>query len=223
MLCGKTFVGTRNRSGLRGNVGIVRQQKSSLAGVDHFVALATNGTCYPLVAGVLPLPEDSQRVGGVFQQNSVVFVAKVFDGIHVGQLSSHVGNQDVFAVGIFLQFLFQIGSVHDMVLVGLDVNGLSVRMLNGRRNGSECESVRQHLASWFQSGRLEQQHQGGSTRVESDAVLESGVITDLLLAERHSRLFTRADIVSVKTSGLHKFKGGLLSFYGNGIWGLDIL
>mmetsp|Transcript_2618 Transcript_2618/g.6277 ORF Transcript_2618/g.6277 Transcript_2618/m.6277 type:complete len:254 (-) Transcript_2618:1-762(-) len=149
VLAVEAFIGSCNDGSLSGDFGIICQQESTLTGIDHLVTLTTDGTSDTLVSGVFALPENTQRMSSIFQQNCVVFVAKVFDGIHVGQFSAHVRNQDVVAVGIFVQFLFQIDNVHNMVTIGFDVNSFSIGVFNGRRDGSECKSIRQNFAAGF--------------------------------------------------------------------------
>jgi hypothetical protein len=110
-----------------------------------------------------------------------------------------------------------------MVLVGLDVDSLSVGMLNSTGDGAEGKRIAQDFATGLKTSGLQQKHKGGPTRVEGDTVFESSVVTDFLLAHTDNTLLTSGDIVTVETAGLHEFKSFLLTFLRNGVGGLNIV
>lgn len=108
-----------------------------------------------------------------------------------------------------------------MVVVGFDVHGLTVGVLNGTGHGTKCESVAEDLTTGLEAGRLQEKHNGRSTRVKSHAVLVASVVCDFP--------FTEADctvgilyIVTVQASRSHQLKSGLLTLKRDGIRGLDI-
>mmetsp|Transcript_63037 Transcript_63037/g.153584 ORF Transcript_63037/g.153584 Transcript_63037/m.153584 type:complete len:237 (-) Transcript_63037:146-856(-) len=222
MLCIQSLVGTCDDSSLGSDFGVVREEETTFTGVDHLVALATDGTGNTLVSRMFALPVDTEGVCAVLQKDGIVLVAKVLDGGHVSELSTHVGDQDVLTVGVFLELLLQVYNVDDMVLVRFDVDGLSVGMFDSRRDGTEREGIGQDLSSRLESGCLEQEHQGRTARVKTDAVLESCVVTDLLLAHRDDGLLSRGDVVTVQTTSLHEFQGFLLTFLWDRVRCLDI-
>jgi hypothetical protein len=60
------------------------------------------------VSSVLSLPEDTERVGAIFQKNYVVLVTELLDSVHISHLASHVRDHAVLAVRVGLDLLFQI-------------------------------------------------------------------------------------------------------------------
>mmetsp|Transcript_25344 Transcript_25344/g.38929 ORF Transcript_25344/g.38929 Transcript_25344/m.38929 type:complete len:217 (+) Transcript_25344:631-1281(+) len=203
----KSLVGTSDDSCLGSNFRIVGQKETSFSGVDHFVRLTTDSASNSFVTGVNSLPVNTKTVGTIFKKNGIVLVAQFLDLVHIGQFSAHVRNHDVVAVRVFLEFLLKVLGVDDVISVGFYVNSLSASVFNGTRNGSESEGITQNLVSLLKTGGLQQKHKRRPTRVESDTVLETGVVADLLLALADNTILTRGDIVTIKASGFHQLQG----------------
>ena len=53
-----------------------------------------------------------------------MLLAGLQDGIHITNLTTHVRNENVLAVGVGLELLIQIRDIHDVVVIRLDVNSL---------------------------------------------------------------------------------------------------
>lgn len=53
-------------------------------------------------------------------------VTGVFDGVHVGYFPSHVGDEAELAVWVFYEFLLEVVDVHDVIVVGFNIDGLFV-------------------------------------------------------------------------------------------------
>mmetsp|Transcript_23933 Transcript_23933/g.39048 ORF Transcript_23933/g.39048 Transcript_23933/m.39048 type:complete len:217 (+) Transcript_23933:899-1549(+) len=171
---------------------------------------------------MLSLPEHAQGVGTVLQKNGIILVTQHLDGVHVSKFSSHVRDQHMLAVRVFLKLLLQVNNINHMVSIGLHIHSLSIGMLNGRGHSSKGKGIGQNLATRLQPSGLQQQHQGRPTRVQPNTVLEASIVTDFFLTHGDNRLFTRGNVVSVESSSLHELKGCLLSFLRNRIRGLDI-
>ena len=99
---------------------------------------------------------------------------------------------------------------------------LSTGVLDGTGDGTKREGVRDDLVTVLESGRLEEEHEGRSARVEGDAVLVTGVLDDLHLGLADLALLTGVDVVPVKTAGLHELDGRFLSLHRHRVGGLDV-
>jgi hypothetical protein len=124
VLSTQALVGTGVNSSLSSNIWVVSEQEPTLSGVDHLVRLGRDGTGDTNMASVLVLPADSEGMGAILEQDSIVLIACSLDGIHVGNLSTHVGDKDVLAVRVGLELLGKVSNIHDVVVVGFNVNSL---------------------------------------------------------------------------------------------------
>mmetsp|Transcript_20377 Transcript_20377/g.31911 ORF Transcript_20377/g.31911 Transcript_20377/m.31911 type:complete len:227 (+) Transcript_20377:407-1087(+) len=149
VLCGKSFVCSSIYSTLGGNLGIISDKESTLSTVDHFVTLGTDGSNLTDVSGVGSLPFNSKRVSTILEEDNIVAITGIFDGIHIGKLSTHVRDEAEFNVGVFNELLLEILDVQDMVVIRLYVDGLSSSMLNSTRNSSKSKGITQYLITRF--------------------------------------------------------------------------
>lgn len=124
MLAVECLVGSGVDGSLCRNDGVISEQKSTLSRVDHLVALTADGGGNTDVSGVLILPANSQGMGAILEEDGIVLVTCSFDTIHVCDLSTHVRNKNVLAVGVFGKLLLQVGNIHDVVVVRFDVHSL---------------------------------------------------------------------------------------------------
>ena len=51
-------------------------------------------------------------------------IAGVLESVHIAELAAHVRDEAEFAVGVFDKLLLEVVHVHDVVVVGFDVDGL---------------------------------------------------------------------------------------------------
>mmetsp|Transcript_22834 Transcript_22834/g.63491 ORF Transcript_22834/g.63491 Transcript_22834/m.63491 type:complete len:207 (+) Transcript_22834:1611-2231(+) len=102
VLAGKSFVSTSVHSCLCCDIWVVRQEKAAFSRVDHFVGLTANCACHAHVTRVLVLVSNAKRVGAIFQKDCVVLVTQILDPLHISQLSSHMRDENMLAVGVFL-------------------------------------------------------------------------------------------------------------------------
>lgn len=222
VLGGESFVGTSVDSGLSSNIRIVSQQETTLTRVDHLVGLTADGAGNTNVPGVLIAISDTQGVGAILEEDGVILITEFLDTVHVSDLTTHVRDEDVVAVGVLLQLELQVFKVDDHVHGRLDVNSLSTGVLNGTGNSAKGEGVTEDLATGLESSGLHHEHDSGSARVEGDTVLVPGVVSDSLLALTHGGLFGLVDVVTVETTGFHNVQSGLLTFDGDRIGSLDV-
>mmetsp|Transcript_5214 Transcript_5214/g.7547 ORF Transcript_5214/g.7547 Transcript_5214/m.7547 type:complete len:236 (-) Transcript_5214:405-1112(-) len=145
VLRGKSFVCSSVDGTLGGNLGIISDEESTLSTVDHFVTLGTDGSNLTDVSRVGSLPFNSKRVSTILEEDNIVAIAGILDGIHIGKLSTHVRDEAVFDVGVFNKLLLEILDVHAVVVIRFNVDGLSSGMLNSTRNSSKSKGVTQHL------------------------------------------------------------------------------
>ena len=124
VLGGKTLVGTGVDGTASSDVGIVGEEEATLTGVDHLVGLTANTADLAHVTGVLALPFNAERVSAILEKDGTVLLAGLQDGIHITNLTTHVRNENVLAVGVGLELLIQIRDIHDVVVIRLDVNSL---------------------------------------------------------------------------------------------------
>mmetsp|Transcript_8166 Transcript_8166/g.12032 ORF Transcript_8166/g.12032 Transcript_8166/m.12032 type:complete len:211 (+) Transcript_8166:1070-1702(+) len=174
------------------------------------------------MSSVLILPPYSEGMGAILKENSIVLLAGLGDGIHICYLTTHVGNENMFAVGVGGELFLQGLNIHNVIVIRLYVNSLSSGVLNGTWNSSKGKRVTDDLATVFESASLEEKHEGRTTRVESNTVLVSGIFCKLDLALGDSRFLSSLYVVTVHLSSLHELKSSLLSLKGDRIGGLDI-
>ena len=124
VLGGKTLVGTGVNGTAGSDVGIVGEEETTLAGVDHLVGLTADAANLAHVTGVLALPLDAEGVSAILEENGIVLLAGLQDGIHITDLTAHVRNQNVITIGVGLELLLQIRDVHNVVVIRFDVDGL---------------------------------------------------------------------------------------------------
>ena len=124
VLGGKALVGTGVNGTASSDVGIVGEEETTLAGVDHLVGLTADTANLAHVTGVLALPLDAEGVSAILEENGIVLLAGLQDGIHITDLAAHVRNQNVITIGVGLELLLQIRDVHNVVVIRLDVDGL---------------------------------------------------------------------------------------------------
>jgi hypothetical protein len=86
--------------------------------------LSTDGRNLTDVSSVGSLPFNTKRVSAILEEDNIMTITGVFDGIHIGNLSTHVRDEAEFAVGVFNELLLKIIDTHDMVVVGFNVDGL---------------------------------------------------------------------------------------------------
>ncbi len=68
------------------------------------------------MTGVPVLPRHSKGVGAVLKDDDVVAIADSFDGVNVGDLSAHVGDEAEFGVGVFDEFFLEVVDFHIVVV-----------------------------------------------------------------------------------------------------------
>jgi acyl-CoA synthetase (AMP-forming)/AMP-acid ligase II len=107
--------------------------------------LGTDGSNLTDVSGVGSLPFNSKRVSTILEEDNIVAITGIFDGIHIGKLSTHVRDEAEFNVGVFNELLLEILDVQDVVVIRLYVDGLSSSMLNSTRNSSKSKGITQCL------------------------------------------------------------------------------
>jgi hypothetical protein len=126
VLGGKALVGASVNSAASSDVRIVGEKEPTLTGVYHLVRLTANTANLSHVAGVLALPFDAERVSAILKEGGTVPFAGLQDSIHITDLTAHVRNENVLAIGVSLELLLQIRDIHNVVVIRLDIDGLHI-------------------------------------------------------------------------------------------------
>mmetsp|Transcript_145752 Transcript_145752/g.254431 ORF Transcript_145752/g.254431 Transcript_145752/m.254431 type:complete len:328 (+) Transcript_145752:1524-2507(+) len=71
---------------------IIGEGKPSFSGVEHLVGLRADACDFTMVACVHAVPQDTKAVGAILDHAHLVLEAQGDDGIHVGHLPPHVGD-----------------------------------------------------------------------------------------------------------------------------------